>query len=106
MKKQNKKNNRTGHNIFGQKCIAKEVTLNKETALEQYLEVLNDIEQHRQLGINIEYDVKLPKDVFSRDEIDEMNRKMSNLMMLRYGMAPMNVGKVTSIVFPVPSAIA
>ena len=106
MKKQNKKNNHAGRNIFGQKCITKEVILNKENALEQYLEVLNDIEQHRQLGINIEYDVKLPKDVFSQDEIDEMNRKMSNLMMLRYGMAQMNVGKATPIVFPVPSAIA
>ena len=106
MKKQNKKNNRAGRNVFGQKCIAKEVTLNKETALEQYLEVLNDIEQHRQLGINIEYDVKMPKDVFSQDEIDEMNRKMSNLMMLRHGMAQMNVGKASPIVFPVPSAIA
>ena len=69
MKKQNKKNNHAGRNIFGQKCITKEVILNKENALEQYLEVLNDIEQHRQLGINIEYDVKLPKDVFSQDEI-------------------------------------
>lgn len=106
MKKQNKKNNRAGRNIFGQKCIAKEVTLNKENALEQYLEVLNDIEQHRQMGINIEYDVKMPKDVFSQDEIAEMNRKMSNLMMLRYGMAQMNTGKATPIVFPVPSAIA
>ena len=106
MKKQNKKNNHAGRNIFGQKCITKEVILNKENALQQYLEVLNDIEQHRQLGINIEYDVKMPKDVFSQDDIDEMNRKMSNLMMLRYGMAQMNVGKATSIVFPVPSAIA
>ena len=106
MKKQNKKNNHAGRNIFGQKCITKEVILNKENALEQYLEVLNDIEQHRQLGVNIEYDVKMPKDVFSQDDIDEMNRKMSNLMMLRYGMAQMNVGKATPIVFPVPSAIA
>lgn len=93
MKKQNKKNNHAGRNIFGQKCITKEVILNKENALEQYLEVLNDIEQHRQLGINIEYDVKMPKDVFSQDDIDEMNRKMGNLMMLRYGMAQMNVDK-------------
>ena len=106
MKKQNKKNNCVGRNIFGQKCIAKEVTLNKENALEQFLEVLNDIEQHRQMGINVEYDVKMPKDVFSQDEIAEVNRIMSNLMMLRYGMAQMNVGKVTPIVFPVPSAIA
>lgn len=106
MKKQNKKNNHAGRNIFGQKCITKEVILNKENALEQYLEVLNDIEQHRQLGINIEYDVKMPKDVFSQDDIDEMNRKMGNLMMLRYGMAQMNVDKATPIIFPVPSAIA
>ena len=43
-----KKSNRIGRNIYGQKCIAKEVTLNKETAVEQYIEVLNDIELHRQ----------------------------------------------------------
>ena len=86
MKKQNKKNTRTARNIYGQKCIAKKVILSKETALDQYIEILNDIEQHRQMGINIEYDVKMPKDVFSNEEIAELNRKISNLTMLRSGM--------------------
>lgn len=107
MKKQNKKkNNRIGRNIYGPKCIAKEVILNKETALDQYIEILNDIELHRQKGINLEYDVKMPTDVFSQEEITDMNRKMSNLMMLRYGISPMNIGQGNPIVFPAPSANA
>lgn len=106
MKKNMKKSNRIGRNIYGQKCIAKEVTLNKETAVEQYIEVLNDIELHRQKGINIGYDVKMPKDVFAQEEIVAMNRKMSNLMMLRYGMNPMSIRQATPIVFPVSTAIA
>ena len=90
MKKQIKKNmKKNARNIFGEKCIAKEVILNKETALEQYIEILNDLELHRQMGINIEYDVKMPKEVFSEEEIDEMNRKMNVLMMLRFGTSLM-----------------
>ena len=85
MKKQNK-NNRTGRNIYGQRCIAKEVILTKENAIAQYIEVLNDIEQHKKMNINIEYDIKMPKDVFAREEIAELNRKLSNLTMLRSGM--------------------
>ena len=104
--KKSQKNTRMGRNIYGQRCITKEVTLTKENAIDQYIEVLDDIERHRKLNINIEYDVKMPKDVFSQDEIDEMNRKLSNLMMLRYGMSQMNIGKATPVVFPVPSAIA
>ncbi len=106
MKKNMKKNNRIGRNIYGQKCITKEVVLNKENALEQYIEVLNDIEQHRQKGINIEYDVKMPKDVFSQEEIAAMNRKIRNLMLLRYGVNPMNIRQANPIVFPVSTAVA
>ena len=94
MKKQSKKNmknTRVGRNIFCQKCIAKEVTLSKENALEQYIEVLKDIERHSQMGVNIEYDVKMPKDVFSEEEIADMNRKMTALMMLRNGFNQMQM---------------
>ena len=65
MKKQNKKNNRAARNVFGQKCIAKEVTLNKENALEQYLEVLNDIEQQHLLCQRVKRcgDVKMQRNV-------------------------------------------
>ena len=100
MKKQNKKNTRTARNIYGQKCIAKEVILNKETALEQYIEVLNDIEQHRQMGINIEYDVKMPKDVFSNEEIAELNRKISKLTMLRSGMLNIPFNQMYAPAYP------
>jgi hypothetical protein len=34
----------SGRNVFGQRCIAKFVKLEKETAVEQYLAILADIE--------------------------------------------------------------
>ena len=104
--KKSQKNTRMGRNIYGQKCIAKEVILDKETALDQYIEVLNDIEQHRQMGTNIEYDVKMPKDVFSQEEIAELSRKMSALMMLRYGVTQMASGEATPMKLPLPMSIA
>lgn len=110
MKKQNKKNMkknaRTSRNIYGQKCIAKKVTFNKENALDQYIEILNDIEQHRQMGINIEYDIITPMDVFSQEEIAALNKKMSSLMMLRYGFNQMNMGEASPVAFPMPVSIA
>ena len=91
MKKKNnkkrQKNTRMGRNIYGQRCITKEVTLTKENAIDQYIEVLDDIERHRKLNINIEYDVITPDDVFSEEEIEELSRKMEILTMLHSGMA-------------------
>ena len=103
MKKQNKKtmkNTRTARNVYGQKCIAKEVILNKETALDQYMEVLKDIERHKMMNINIEYDVKMPKDVFSEEEIAELNRKISKLTMLRSGMLNLPFNQMSVPGFP------
>lgn len=92
MKKHNKKsmkNTRMGRNVYGDRCISKVVVLEKETAIAQYLEILEDIERHKKMNINIEYDIQMPKDVFSQKEIAELNRKLSNLMMLRSGMMQM-----------------
>lgn len=100
MKKQSKKNIQMGRNIYGQRCITKEVILKKETAIAQYIEVLDDIEQHRKMNINIEYDVKMPKDVFSNEEITELNKKMSNLMMLRCGMLNLPFNQMYAPGFP------
>ena len=86
MKKQNKNSTKMGRNIYGQRCIAKVVVLKKETAIAQYVDILNDIERHRKMNINLEYDIQMPKDVFSKEEVLELNQKLSNLMMLRYGM--------------------
>ena len=85
--KKSQKNTRMGRNIYGQRCITKEVTLTKENAIDQYIEILDDIERHRKLNINIEYDVITPDDVFSEEEIEELSRKMEILTMLHSGMA-------------------
>ena len=85
--KKSQKNTRMGRNIYGQRCITKEVTLTKENAIDQYIAVLDDIERHRKLNINIEYDVITPDDVFSEEEIEELSRKMEILTMLHSGMA-------------------
>lgn len=53
MKKQNKKNIKMSRNIYGQRCISKVVVLKKETAIDQYVEILNDIEQHKRMNINV-----------------------------------------------------
>ena len=104
MKNQDKKsmkNTRMGRNIYGQHCIAKEVILTKEKAIDQYIEVLNDIEQHRKMNINIEYDVKMPREVFTQEEIDELSRKIRNLTMLRSGMANVPFVEVELPTFPI-----
>ena len=88
MKKQNKKsmkNIRMDRNIYGQPCIMKEVVLTKENAINQYIDVLIDIEQHKRMNINIEYDVKMPKDIFTKEEIETLSRQIRNLTMLRSG---------------------
>ena len=103
MKKQNKKsmkNTRMGRNIYGQHCIAKEVILTKENAIDQYIEVLNDIEQHRKMNINIEYDVKMPKDIFTQEEIEALSRQIRNLTMLRSAKLNTPYRDVAAPVFP------
>lgn len=54
-KKNHKVNRYNGRNVYGQRCIAKTVTLEKETALEQYLDILDDVEAHKRKGETLEY---------------------------------------------------
>ena len=42
----NMKNERIGKNVFGEICVTKFLKLDKETALEQYVEMMNDITSH------------------------------------------------------------
>ena len=73
MKKKSKKSNKGSHyngrNVFGERCIAKFVTLEKATAVEQYLEILADIDNHP--GDIIEYTFTLSKD-FSHSEAEAL----------------------------------
>ena len=103
MKKQNKKNTKMGRNIYGQRCIAKVVVLKKETAIDQYVEILNDIEQHKRMNINVEYDIQMPKEIFSQEDINELNRKFNNLAMLRSGMMQIPFVNMNTIAFPMLS---
>lgn len=86
MKKQknNKKNIRkngiyNGRNIYGDPCIAKFVKLEKETAVDQYLAILADIENTH--GKAIEYTVD--GSCFTREEAIEFNNKLTRIMKLR-----------------------
>ena len=73
MKKKSKKSNKGSHyngrNVFGERCIAKCVTLEKDTAVEQYLEILADMDKHH--GENIEYTILISKD-FSHSEAEAL----------------------------------
>ena len=84
MKKHNKKksNGKIGRNIFGERCIVKEVELQKETAFEQYMEILKDIEAHGAKGIRLEYTVICSKD-FEEEDIQVLNETVSKIMALR-----------------------
>lgn len=84
-KKNTKKNSCIGKNVYGQTCIIKEVTLEKEAALEQYLEIMADIEKHQKANQNIEYSIAFPKDM-SKQEIDKFYDDLKKLMALRTQM--------------------
>ena len=88
MKKRNvKKNNskktpKYGRNIYGETCIVKEVTIQKETAFEQYMEIIKDVEAHEAKGIRIEYTVFHSKDL-TTEEAKALNKKVANIAALR-----------------------
>ena len=84
MKKQNKKsqkkhNKYNGRNIYGQRCIAKFVKLEKETALDQYLAIMADIENTH--GEAIEYTID--SSCFTREEAIQFSNKITRIMELR-----------------------
>ncbi len=82
--KKNKKNTKkaryNGRNAFGQRCIAKFVVLEKETAMQQFLEALADIDAHE--GQRIEYTFAIGKD-FTREEADAFWVQMDRITAFR-----------------------
>lgn len=81
MKKQNKKNrknNYNGRNIFGERCIAKTLKLEKETAFEQCVQVLKEVMTSE---VRIEY--TLDWTAMTEDEAMAVQGKLNRLMELR-----------------------
>ena len=78
-KKSNKKSHYNGRNVFGERCIAKFVTLEKATATEQYIEILEDIYNHP--GDIIEYTFTLSND-FSPSEAEKLYRWIDKVSAL------------------------
>lgn len=77
-----KNNNYNGRNIYGQRCIAKFVKLDKETALDQYLAIMADIENTH--GEAIEYTID--SSCFTREEAIQFSNKIARIMELRARM--------------------
>lgn len=50
----NARGERIGRNVFGEICVEKFLKLDRETALEQYVEMMNDITSHHE---KIEYTI-------------------------------------------------
>ena len=84
-----------GRNVFGQKCIAKFVKLEKETAAEQYLAILADIENAN--GKIIEYTVD--SSCFTKEEATAFYDQIACIMELRAAFK--NTGFAT-VDFPTP----
>ena len=88
MKKKNFKKNgskktpKYGRNVYGDQSILKEVEIQKETALNQYNAILDDIDAHQQKGIALEYTVTHSKD-FTKEEIEYYGERFSLLMAFR-----------------------
>lgn len=74
-----RRNENNGRNVYGQRCVAKFVKLEKNTALDQYLDILADLEASK--GKNVEYTVD--SSCFSREEVIEFNKKLCRIMALR-----------------------
>ena len=74
-----KNNNYNGKNVYGQPCVEKFVKLEKETALDQYLTILADIENAN--GKAVEYTVD--SSCFTREEAEAFGKKVERIMELR-----------------------
>lgn len=77
-----RKNNYNGRNVYGQRCIAKFVKLEKETALDQYMDIIADLEASQ--GQTIEYTID--SSCFSCEEAEQFNNKLIRIMELRSRM--------------------
>lgn len=83
MKKNKKKTENiryNGRNAFGERCIAKFLVLEKETAMQQFLEALADIDAHK--GKRIEYTFQLGK-TFTHEEADAFRLQMDRITAFR-----------------------
>ena len=67
-KNNSKKSPKYGLNVYGERCIVKEVEIQKENVLEQYTAIVDDIDAHQRKGIALEYTVTHSKD-FTEEEI-------------------------------------
>ena len=88
MKKHTKRTNtKIGKNVFGETCIVKELEIQKETAFEQYMKIIKDIEAYSDRGIRLEYTVTFSKDMEQREimELDETFAKITALRALSRG---------------------
>ena len=82
-KKNAHKNNYNGRNIYGQRCIVKSMKLEKETAVEQCLEILADLEANRELRTEYTIDCTC----FNAEECIELNRSIARILELRTKMS-------------------
>lgn len=72
MKTKAMKNNmieRKGFNVYGEPCIERIVTLEKETAIPQYVEIVKTLKNTKKV---IEYTILYNN--FSKEEIEKFNR--------------------------------
>ena len=98
MKKNKKKTENiryNGRNAFGERCIAKFLVLEKETAMQQFLEALADIDAHK--GKRIEYTFQLGK-TFTHEEADAF-RLQSQLFEHGHRADPISVSIVPRPLF-------
>ena len=91
MKKRNvKKNNskkspKYGLNVYGERCIVKEITIQKDTANEQCIAIVDDIYAHERRGVKLEYTVYYSKELTLK-EAEAIAARMKFFLDLRTQM--------------------
>lgn len=81
-KKNARKNNYNGKNIFGQECCTKVIKVEKETAMDQLMEVLTALDGNP----NGRTEYSLVFSDFTEVEIAEFDKKMLQILDLRSKM--------------------
>ena len=81
-KRKNKRNHKSakcnGYNVFGERCIEKELVLEKETAWEQFIDVIDDL-----CDANSATEYTILFSGFTAEEIEEFHRKAEKAMAMR-----------------------
>ena len=94
MKNSKRKNNRNHksakYNIFGQRCIEKELVLEKETAWEQFVEVIDDL---CDANSATEYTIRLSG--FTPEEAEAFMKKAESTMAMRAYFRNLGFGSFT-----------